>query len=127
MNELFFGIKDLSWRAKRPSAYYFDDLCELLVQDKNYDDREDLLQGFVVPLYELLRKKYELIKDQKPASDNELFILEIPKEISRAAKPFMKWYIDKYPEGDYIETAVDFISALGESDKTKGMVTIFGE
>jgi len=127
LNELFFGIKDSMWRSNKPSACYLDNLCEFLADDKSYNDRESLLRNFVKPLYGLFRKKYELIKNHKPTSGDELFILEIPKEISRAAKPFMKWYIDKYPEGDYIETAVDFISALGESDKTKGMVTIFGE
>ena len=127
MNELYFGIKDSMWRTNRPSAYYFDDLCEFLTDDESYDDREGLLRDFIKPLCDLFRKKYELIKNCKPTSGDGFFILEIPTEISGVAKPAMKWYIKIYPEGDYMETAVDFLSTLDESDKNGGVITISGE
>jgi len=35
MNELYFSVKDSTWKAEKPTAYYMDDICEFLVSSKN--------------------------------------------------------------------------------------------
>lgn len=127
MNELYFSVKDSTWKAKKPTAYYMDDICEFLVSSKEFEKKEDFVQDFIKPLMVIYRKKYDTITNGEDAGFKEDFIVEIPHKISREAKPAFLWYMKNYPDGDFIETARDFSKAINRSEKIGSSIVIYGK
>jgi hypothetical protein len=127
MNELYFSVKGSAWKAKNPTAYYMDNVCEFLVCHKKYGEREGFLQNFVRSLMKICRVKYDSIINNDSAEVEEDFILEIPNEISGQAKHAFLWYLKNYPEGDFIETVKDFLEAIGRTEEMDSSVIIRGK
>jgi hypothetical protein len=127
MNELYFSVKDSTWKAEKPTAYYMDDICEFLVNSKEFEMKEDFVQDFIKPLMAICRKKYNSITNGEAAGFEEDFIMEIPHKISREAKPAILWYMEEYPDGDFIETARDFSKAINRSEEIGSPIIIYGK
>ena len=127
MNELYFSVKDSTWKAEKPTAYYMDDICEFLVSSKEFEKKEDFVQDFIKPLMAICRKKYNSITNGEAAGFEEDFIMEIPHKISREAKPAILWYMEEYPDGDFIETARDFSKAINRSEEIGSPIIIYGK
>ena len=127
MNELYFSVKGSTWKAKNPTAYYMDNVCEFLVCHKEFGEKEGFLQNFIRPLMDICRGKYDSIINNYSAEVEEDFILEIPHKISREAKPALLWYMENYPDGDFIETARDFSKAINRSEKIGSSIVIYGK
>ncbi len=127
MNELYFSVKDSKWKAEKPTAYYMDDICEFLVNSKEFEMKEDFVQDFIKPLMAICRKKYNSITNGEAAGFEEDFIMEIPHKISREAKPAILWYMEEYPDGDFIETARDFSKAINRSEEIGSPIIIYGK
>ena len=127
MNELYFSVKDSTWKAEKPTAYYMDDICEFLVSSKEFEKKEGFVQNFIKPLMTICRRKYNSITNGEAAGFEEDFIMEIPHKISREAKPAILWYMEEYPDGDFIETARDFSKAISRSEGIGSPIIIYGK
>ena len=127
MNELYFSVRDSNWEADKPSAYYMDDICEFLVGSKEFEKKEEFMQDFIKPLMAICRRKYDSITNGEVTNYEEDFIMEIPHKISREAKPAFLWYMENYPDGDFIETAKDFSKAISRSEELGSPIIINGK
>jgi len=126
MNKLYFGVKGSTWKAEEPTAYYIDDICEFIANNKGFDKKDDFVQYFFKPLMLICRKKYDSIINERTGVVKECFVMEIPYKFSREAKHALLWYMKNYPNGDFIETARDFSKAINRSEKEKMPIVIFG-
>jgi len=124
MNELYFSVKDSTWKADKPTAYYMDDICEFLVNSKEFEMKEDFLQDFIKPLMVICRKKYNSITNGEAADFEEDFIMEIPHKISREAKLAFLWYMEEYPDGEFFQLAKDFLSAAHKAELIGSVIVI---
>jgi len=127
MNELYFSVKDSTWKAEKPTAYYMDDICEFLVSSKGFEKKKSFVQDFMKPLMTICRRKYNSITNVEAAGFEEEFIMEIPHKISREAKSAFLWYMKNYPDGDFIDTARDFTKAINRSEEIGSPIIICGE
>jgi len=127
MNELYFSVKGSTWKAKNPTAYYMDNVCEFLVCHKEFSEKEGFFQNFIRPLMDICRGKYDSIINNHSAEVEEDFILEIPNKISIEAKLAFLWYLRNYPEGDLIETVRDFLEAICRTETMGSSVIIRGK
>ena len=127
MNDLYFSVKDSTWKAEKPTACYMDDICEFIVCSKEFEKKEDFMRDFIIPLMDIYRKKYDSITNRDAKDFDEEFIIEIPHNITREAKPALLWYMKNYPDGDFIDTARDFSKAISRSEEIGSPIIIYGK
>jgi hypothetical protein len=127
MNDLYFSVKDSTWKAEKPTAYYMDDICEFIVCSDEFKKKEGFIRDFITPLMDIYRKKYDLITNKEAADFEEDFIMELPYNITRGARPALLWYMKTYPDGEYIETARDFSKAISRSEEICSPIIIYGK
>jgi len=127
LNELFFRVEKSSWQSKNPSAYYLDELVTFLSHKLDVDLNKHFTSNFLIPLNNICRQKYDQIRNSKPTEVEAIFKINIPLKILYACRPALDWYLKMFPDGDFIETAKDFIEAINKATFDVADVEIIGE
>lgn len=127
MNELYFSINSSGWKTSRPTAYYLDDICDFMSTAEEFAGREVFLRDFLSPLNAIYRDKYNSITGSSAVEFEETFRIEIPIEICNAGTPAMQWYLEQYHNGEYRETAQDFLNAVYRLKRDGNSIVIIGE
>ncbi|MFC1675842.1 hypothetical protein ACFL3G_02115 [Planctomycetota bacterium] len=127
MNELYFHVEGSAWRSERPTAYYLDELNEFLADQSGKDFLKSFMDDFVKPLTAMYREKYKEICNSDSKAAEKLFQVKIPLDILAAGKIGFEWYASVFPEGEYIDTAKDFIKAAGEAALERTSILIAGQ